>query len=251
MLADYFSDEDESIVYGVKNHTILGSALGRQFTSLGDKLKYSKPIEICGTLFYGLIKNHAFHDGNKRTAFLILVYHLQKHGLQFIERKNKERIETLSVNLAANTLKENYERFARFKDHDDPEVSFVIDYLERNTRKTDKRYYNVTYNEFDSLLNKYDVKLENPHKNYIDVMQFKFPNGIFKVKKKQKWCKVMTIGFPGWKKKVGLKAVKEVLKKTGLNAENGIDSKVFFKGFPSLSVMIEEYNEPLRRLKDK
>lgn len=251
LIADYFSDEEQGIVYGVKSEALLGSALGRQFTGFSGVDKYRTAIELCGTLFFGLIKNHAFHDGNKRTAFLVLIYHLQKQNLTFRNKERKTRIEALSVNIAANELEMIYERFKHFSDGDDPEVRFIIDYLERNTRPLDRRFYSVTFFDFDRLLMKFNVRLDNPHGGFIDVIQLKAPKPILGIKRKEKWCKILQIGFPGWKRKVGMKALKETLKTANLTANYGIDSAVFFKDAEPLSVLIDEYNELLRRLKDK
>lgn len=251
LITDYFSDEETGIVYGLKSEALLGSALGRQFTGFWEIDKWQSPLELCGTLFYGLIKNHAFHDGNKRTAFLVLIYHLQMHNYQFKDKNKKERIERLAVSVAANELKEGYERFKHFEEDEDAEVRFVIDYLERNTRKINKRFYSVTFYDFNTLLQRFDVQLTNAHGGYIDVCQYKIPKNLLGIKLKKKWCKIMQIGFSGWKRKVGMKAVKETLKAAKLTAEYGVDSEVFFKGAEPLSVLIDEYSDPLRRLKDK
>ena len=242
---------EKGLVYGLKSETLLGSALGRQITGYGGVDKYPNPIEICGTLFYGLVKNHAFHDGNKRTAFLTLIFHLQKHNLQFIDKNKKEKIETLAVKVAANELDGTYERFQKFKDNEDAEVKFVIDYLERNTRRLNKKFYSVTFADFNHLLGRFKVQLMNPHGGFIDVCQFKVPKSFLGLRTKEKWCKMLQIGFTGWKRKVGMKALKETLKAVNLTAAYGIDSEVFFNGAEPLSVLIDEYSDPLRRLKDK
>jgi hypothetical protein len=59
------------------------------------------------------------------------------------------------------------------------------------------------------------------------------------------------VGFPGWKRQINARAVKEILKATGLTAENGVDSRVFFKGAEPLVALIDQYKGPLIRLKDK
>ena len=56
------------MLIGVRDLNLLGSAIGRQSASFGGKTKYTNPVDICATLFYGLVKNHSFSDGNKRTA---------------------------------------------------------------------------------------------------------------------------------------------------------------------------------------
>lgn len=251
LIADYFSDEEKSIVYGLKDETLLGSALGRQMTGFGGFDKYVSAVEICGTLFFGLIKNHAFHDGNKRTAFLILIHHLQKHNLQFKDKERKSKIEELSVNIAANELEARYERYKKYKGDEDAEVKFIIDYLDRNTRRLNKKFYSVTFSDFNHLLSRFKTRLDNPHGGFIDIIQLKAPKPILGFKRKEKWFKIFQIGFTGWKRKVGMKALKETLKAANLTADDGIDSEVFFRDAEPLSILIDEYNDLLRRLKDR
>lgn|GEM_PF-5293155 len=59
------------------------------------------------------------------------------------------------------------------------------------------------------------------------------------------------VGFPGWKKQIGLKAAKEILKKCDLTIENGYDIQSFLHGNESMYRLIQDYEVPLRRLKDK
>ena len=86
ILADYFTDESsdniEHMLVGLRSADLLGSALGRQIVSFGGRKKYTDSIEICATLFYGLVKDHAFHDGNKRTALLTLLYQLTLYAIR-------------------------------------------------------------------------------------------------------------------------------------------------------------------------
>jgi death-on-curing family protein len=80
LVADYFRKSGERVLYGLKNPTLMGSAIGRQRTSWEGRLKWTDSTDITATLFFGLVKNHAFHDGNKRTALLCLLYQLFKNG---------------------------------------------------------------------------------------------------------------------------------------------------------------------------
>ena len=68
LMADHFytSYPDEKFLFGLKHPNLLCSAVSRQFTSLGGTFKWQTVFEIAATLFYGIVKNHAFHDGNKR-----------------------------------------------------------------------------------------------------------------------------------------------------------------------------------------
>ena len=68
ILADYFTDPTSEVVekmlIGVRDFNLLISALCRQVVSYDGRKKYTDKIDICATLFYGLVKNHSFSDGN-------------------------------------------------------------------------------------------------------------------------------------------------------------------------------------------
>ena len=248
LIPDYFLEEGEEIMYGVKNYDLLSSAVHRQTTSFGNIEKWSTEFQKMATLLYGLVKNHAFHDGNKRTALLVLLLHMDRQHLQI--RVPQTKLETLIVRIAANTLDE-YQSFDRYKDNEEPVINFIADILKKYTRRTNKQYYSITYAELNTKLNKYNVRLGNPSGNYISVYQIK-SNKLFKIiPQPKKEVKVLQIGFPGWKKQVNQKALKAVLRATHLTADYGVDSDVFFNGEEPMYALINEYREPLLRLKDK
>lgn len=69
ILADYFTDPSsgddvERMLVGVRSYDLLCSATGRQSVEFCGKRKYTDKIDICSTLFYGLTKNHSFHDAH-------------------------------------------------------------------------------------------------------------------------------------------------------------------------------------------
>lgn len=250
LVIDFFSTTEENITYGVKDINLLGSTLGRQVAGYGSYIKWKKTEEICATLFYGIIKNHAFHDANKRTGLLTLLYHLLKFG-KTIDAKQKE-FENLALCVASDTLKD-YKLFRqnRYQRADDKEVRFIADFIKRNTRNIEKQYYPVTYQEFDTLLKKHGFYMDNPSGGFIDIVSNVKGKKFFGLKAIEFRRKYIQIGFLGWKRQINAKAVKEVLKATGLTADNGIDSKVFFRGAEPLTALIDQYKGPLIRLKDK
>jgi len=248
LIADYFMAEGEQIICGVKDLNILGSSLGRQIAGFGAFNKWETAEEKCATLFYGLIKNHPFHDANKRTALLTLLYHLNK--LDRVIDTEQRDFENLAVNVAGDTY-QFYKKFKRFEDQPDKEVRFIADFLRKNTRKIDKQLYQVTFQEFNTLLHKFNVYLENPNGNHIDVVTLKEKRKLLGLRKEIDRIKILQIGFPGWKRQVNPKALKEVLKVAKLTPENGVDSQTFFKGAEPLGALIDQYSGPLKRLKDK
>ena len=53
----------------------------------------------------GVVRNHPFFDGNKRTGFLLGVLFLEMNGYRFIA--NEESAAQAVLNLAAGTLDES------------------------------------------------------------------------------------------------------------------------------------------------
>ena len=79
ILAHYFSEiaetHEEKMAFGIRGSEGIGllqSAIARQNVVFSGISKWEKPLDKCATLFFGIIKNHAFVDGNKRVALLIL-----------------------------------------------------------------------------------------------------------------------------------------------------------------------------------
>jgi death-on-curing protein len=55
---------------GVKDHTLLDSAVHRQQQSVFGEDAYPSLFDKAAALLESLVKNHCFHNGNKRTAYL-------------------------------------------------------------------------------------------------------------------------------------------------------------------------------------
>lgn len=62
--------------YCTRNNSLLESALGSPQQKFGGKLLYPTIIEQGAILFYSLIKNHPFLNGNKRIAIMALLVFL-------------------------------------------------------------------------------------------------------------------------------------------------------------------------------
>lgn len=73
-LARAFMTYEEPIPnYSTRDNGLLESALGAPRQTFGGKLLYPTLIEQTAILFYSLIKNHPFRNGNKRIAVMALL----------------------------------------------------------------------------------------------------------------------------------------------------------------------------------
>jgi death-on-curing protein len=68
--------------YGLPNTGMLESALGRPRNLYAHE--QADIFALAAAYGYGIAKNHAFVDGNKRTAFMVMFTFLQVNGWQFV-----------------------------------------------------------------------------------------------------------------------------------------------------------------------
>ena len=255
LIADYFYVQGSGLGgVGPRSLDLLHSALLRQHVSFGGKPKWPSKYDVCATLFYGLIKDHPFHDANKRTAFLSLVYHLETLGL--CPTINQQQLENFAVDVADNNLIK-FNRYkdleGQFDDKTDAQVAYISYFLRKKTRGIDKKYYIITYWELKSILNNLGYDLQNPKGNTIDLVRIEDRRKIFGIwgEKEKVGVKVAQIGFPSWTAQVGRGAIKTVRREAKLAPENGVDSQTFFKDADPISVLISRYQEQLRHLADR
>lgn len=250
LLCDFFLYEGEQIASpGPRDKTLFLSALDRQTVGFGRGNKWQDIFHVSATLFYGMVKNHPFHDGNKRTALLLALYQLWEGGR--VADESQKKFELLAVRTAANELAK-YPQYRQYEKRGDVEVRTIAHILRKGTRRENKRYRRLTFRDFGTVLSKYGFSFEGPDGNKINITTRETTKvGLFRKREETKTKTVIQIGCPKMTAQINPKAQKEVLKACGLTADNGFDSDVIFGKADPLDSLIAEFQEPLRRLKDK
>ena len=88
---------------GVRDEGLMDSALGKP----QNLFAYSKPnlFELAASYAFGLVKNHPFIDGNKRTGFVVAVTFLECNGWHLEASEVDAAVRTLA--LAAGEMSES------------------------------------------------------------------------------------------------------------------------------------------------
>ena len=88
-LAEKLMKFDEPIPdFGTRFPSILESCLATPFQKFGGRFLYKGLVKKAAVLFYLMIKNHPFKNGNKRIAMMSMLYLLHKNG-KWIESDNQ------------------------------------------------------------------------------------------------------------------------------------------------------------------
>jgi death-on-curing protein len=88
---------------GIRDEGLLDSALGRP----QNLIAYGQPTlhDLAASYAHGLVKNHPFLDGNKRTGFVVAVLMLELNGYHFHSQEADAALRTLA--LAAGEMTES------------------------------------------------------------------------------------------------------------------------------------------------
>lgn len=92
----------ENEIMGIKDHSLLELALNRPRQSVFGEDAYKTIYEKAAALFHSLVKNHAFHNANKRTALTVLVMFLYINEIEF--SMGSDKAEDFVVDVANDRL---------------------------------------------------------------------------------------------------------------------------------------------------
>lgn len=89
---------------GIRDEGLLDSALSVPFQSFGGMELYPSMIGKAARLCCGLIKNHAFFDGNKRIGIYAMLVFLELNGMEM--ECSEEELIALGLGIASGKIEE-------------------------------------------------------------------------------------------------------------------------------------------------
>lgn len=247
---DFADSEDPVDTPGVRDRGLLESAVHRQYTGWGFTSKYADPHSNAATLTFGLCNDHPFYNGNKRTALISMIAHLDANGYALFGVSHKELYRMIKE-VAKHSLgvvppsrevpREQPRRAA------DDEVEAIRAWLLKNTRKLDKPERRITYRDLRKKLESFGFKLDNPKGNVIAVYRRVRRRNLL-LQKQEQWKRIGSIPFPGDGKMVSRRDMKYVRELCGLDHKHGYDSRVFYEGADPVDRWINDYRSVLVKL---
>ena len=91
----------------IRDLGLIESAVNSPFQTFGGNFLYPEVAERAARLFYGLVKNHGFIDGNKRVALHAMELYLLLYGFKL----NCSQAERVSVTMKVAASKMTAEEF--------------------------------------------------------------------------------------------------------------------------------------------
>jgi death-on-curing protein len=248
-----FQDTDDPIFpVGVRSPALLESAVGRQETGWGGELKYPMAITNAATLTFGICNDHPFHNGNKRTALVAMLAHLDRNRLTLYNTRQGELFELMLLVAQKQLSRRGVDprsRRASVRPTPEDEVDALADWLSRRTKPVVRGEREVTHRQLRHILGRFGYTLENPKNGFIGIYrEVETRTGLLKRTRKQEKKRIGNISFPGDARIVGTNKIKQIRRTCRLTEEDGVDSTSFYEGADVIDVFINEYRTVLRRL---
>ncbi|MCC9033805.1 type II toxin-antitoxin system death-on-curing family toxin [Chryseobacterium sp. Ch-15] len=246
---------------GVKSFGLLESAINRQLTGFGNLYKYDTVFLNAATLTFGVIKNHSFHNGNKRAGLLALIKHLYVNNYVLSPSLESIEIYEFLVSIAdskienfSNKYKKKY-TFIRNKEEKknhhwetDTLIRFIAFWIKKNSEPKAKTIKgNVKISFLKRVLNNKNILLDQSGSNievYIE-KENKFL-GIFKFGTKKAFFKNYSLGNN--RTEISKQTLAQLRKDFNLTKTNGIDDTFFYDDDAFLDMEIKTYKKLIYQL---
>lgn len=247
---------------GVKNQGMLESAVSRQTVGSGNYYKYDNPFSNAATLIYGVIKNHAFHNGNKRAGLLALIKHLYANGYVLNPSLKGDDLYDFLIAIADSKLRQLFLKKYRKKNYyvipskksknntewdDDTNINFMQVWIKNNSSpKTNTLKGDLKISTLKNILKNKNIVLEQ-NGSVIEVFIEKENTflGIGIGKKKQN-LKKYSLGNS--RNSVNKNILTNLRKDFSLTKAHGVDNTFFYDDDAFLDQEIKAYKSIIYRL---
>lgn len=227
-LTEYFEGAEDPISPpGIKDRGMLESAVARPFASAGGNDAFPHIFDKAAALFHGIISNHSFYNGNKRSALLSTLYLLGDSGY-VVDRCDDDEMFEFTRQVAAHEISENRE----------DELEIIRDWFDRYSRKQLKGEQRLKFADLRENLIKFRYEVVED-RNHFGISR----DGVFFTKIKKK-------GMSG-REEYDQQYISELRKRLNLTHDYGIDSAMFYgnKGVAEkLNEFMDMRSEVMRKL---
>jgi hypothetical protein len=202
---------------------------------------------------YGICNDHVFYNGNKRTALVAMLAHLDRNNLM-LSGTNQSELYDFMMKVASHSIGVRHDPRARRPQeelrHDvDKELELIIDWIDRRATAIARGERFITYRELRRLLSKFGYTLEEPKGNRIGIYtKREVVEGFLIRKKVTRNVRIGSIPWPGESKQMAINDIRYVRKICQLTEEDGCDSNSFYDYPTRVDEFINNYRKILKRL---
>jgi len=244
LISEFAKTNDPISPPGVRDQGLLESAVHRQEGGSKGWLKYDTPYLNAASLMFGICNNHPFYNGNKRTALVSGLMHLDTNGL-VLDQVNRDDLYRLMIRIAMHSLARESRKSLRREKRPkaDEEIEAIADWLEGNSRPIQRGERNITFSQLYRILEKFGYRLGDKKHNKVEVLKRK--KSLFGG---EKWVCIHKVPCPGDSRIVRVNDIKGIRDALHLTEEHGVDSESFYNSQIIIDSFIRAHINVLRKL---
>lgn len=232
---------------GLKSMNLLASACMRPQTGIPGDAKYPT-VEMAGAaLVHSIVGNHAFFNGNKRTAVVSLMVFLDRNNHWLRDTVNQQELYLWILEVARHRL---LDHGVVYQDRADREVLEMAEWIRRNSRPIERSERPISWRDLRVILERdFGCSIELRPSGKVTIrrtVRGKSRNPLRGFRRDSEHSYTFTPGGDG--REVGLGTVKKLRTQLCLTEEFNIDSAIFYGNAAGPDRFITKYQRLLRDL---
>jgi death on curing protein len=252
LVQDFASSADPISPAGVRDQGLLESAVYRQLTGFEGRLKYDHPVMSAASLVFGLCCDHPFYNGNKRTALVAMLVHLDRNNLTLLS-VNQADLYELMIKIADHRfgLREDRRRDRNVgtRRSPDDEVQAIYKWLRERAQRIERGERVITYRQLRQALNQFNIEVEVMDANRAELVRYEErKTGLLRRRTERVQVKIAIIGYRDEGTDIPKSEIKRIREVCGLTEDKGVDSRAFYSTGVVVDDFICRYRRVLHRL---
>ena len=252
LVADFVDTGDPISPPGVRSMALLESAVYRQWSSHGGRLKYPDAIPNAATLVFGICCDHPFHNGNKRCALVAMLAHLDKNGLCLFGVGQNDLYQFM-LSIADHTIglqgdPRRHDGGTSRRNADD-QVTAVSLWLKRRVQEVKRGDKPIAFRNLRQILLAFGFECGAITSSKSEVIRVNIEKPtLLRRQAREVRRRVGWIGYRDEGTDVSLKDLKDIRRMCYLTEADGVDSDAFYNGAAVIGSFVNRYRTLLKRL---
>lgn len=228
LVRDFAKSRDPIDPPGLRDQNLLSSALHRVYTSLDEERKYPTVPMAAAAYLHAIIGNHAFHNGNKRTALVSTLVFLDLNS--FILQVEQDELFEYLVRIAGHEVVDSTLPIAS----SDDEMWAIARWIHRNSHPISRQERPLKFHELQAILKEYGCSFEQPKRgNRINIFRHEYRTQVHR----------RNDGSD-----IDRNAIRKIRRDLHLMEDDGYDSTIFYNADSRIPDFIQKYRRTLDRL---
>ncbi|MFF0175010.1 type II toxin-antitoxin system death-on-curing family toxin [Micromonospora profundi] len=240
LVEDFNMSEDRIDPPGPRDRGLVASAVMRPQTAVGDVRKYES-IEMAAAAFlHSVVHNHAFHNGNKRTALVAMLVFLDENDVTVT--CHEDDLFKFVLRVAQHRLVPK-----SWDQRSDREVIEIAKWIKQNSRAVDRAERLIKWYRLRQILGSYGCTLRHAKVgNRMNIERSVAERRLFGITRVRKL--EVQVAYRNEGQEVERDTIRRIRRSLHLDEEYGLDSEIFYGGASAPSDFIVAYKKTLRRL---